>query len=532
MLSQIINYTGNGTTQSLRFKFEPKCVIVVPFGAQVPTIYHDGSWSDRAVPFGAGESFIDGVRIFGQHVEIGRAAAVNTSAATYVMVALAPESGDMDIPSWCGNGSSLSVKLNAGGVPVAALAKRDNALPLIIKTSAAVAMAADGTAVSDCIALSAGRINVTSEPAVNEWVPESAIGEGIAGLVFFDSAVKVGTYAGTGSARLVPLGCTAAMVLVWRLTASSALRMIVRGFGVLKTADANAATPDASLDDGFLALGTSLNSVGATYAYIAIPHREPATSGTYSHPAAPGRKMLRFAGRGNIGYVDFGTGLNVSGQKTITWFGAVMGDPQGGVEFDGVMLLRASGAHGTTAGTASWGLLSVNRIDNNVPALKWGGPHIVGVINDRLNYAAPLDIACWRTGIIMPMGVHAHSLVIRADGTCEYWRDGVLLKQRRVPTDTFGSYANHRVTMGARWTGAAYSNNGRLGFIESHFCAAALSDDQIRAEHARLLSGSTDTPVLSACLAHWRAEDISGTTLPDLVGSNHGTIAGGSVVTL
>lgn len=531
MLSQIISYTGNGTAQSLQCKFVPECVFVVPFGSQVPVMYQDGSWCNRAIPF-QGWSIDDTIRIFGRTVAIGSAAGVNTSGNKYAMVAFAAENGDMGIASWCGNGGTLKVPMKSQATPTATIIKRDATWPLIIKNAGVPAFGVDGVAVTDCVSFAPGAMNLTSDPTVNEWIPASGMGEGISGPVFFGDAVKTGTYTGTGSARLVPLGCDAAMLFVWRVGSTAVARVIVRGIPLVKTADTNAATADAKLDQGFLSLGTSLNTSGATYAYLAIPYREPdvVAPSTINRAIGAGRKAWKTAGRGNLGYVDFGTGLNVSGEKTITWFGAVMGDPASGVDFDEVMLMRASGAHGTTPGTSSWGLIAVARTDPS--GLKWMGPHVFGLVNGNLNYVPPLDTAVWRTGVMMPMGVHAHTLVIRADKTMEYWRDGVLVKLRQVLTDTFDSYAGHRVTMGARWTGSAYSNNSRLGFIEASFCNAAQSYDQIRAEHARLISGSSDTPSLTGLMARWRAEDIAGLTLPDLVGSNNGTITGGVVISL
>jgi len=101
-----------------------------------------------------------------------------------------------------------------------------------------------------------------------------------------------------------------------------------------------------------------------------------------------------------------------------------------------------------------------------------------------------------------------------------------------VTSSAFSASSSRWLPGLSRWSGSAYSNNSRIEFVEGHFCVGALTDDEIRAEHARLLGGLGGNPAVSGLAAWWKADNVTGTTLPDLIGSNHGTITNGLLLDL
>lgn len=537
MFTQIIDYVGNGTVLSYDLKFDGAAVIIVPDAAAYIGFHMPTMWCARSNAIGAIDSIASGARIIGRKLLIGADASVNTNGVRYKAVILGADGGDIETPSWCGNATAgRTVKLARAATPVFCMVKRDSTRPPVAKITGQVTSALDGTAVNDSIALGSGVLTLTADPEVNEWNASSELGEGIDALIAHGSSgVKTGTYAGTGAAQNVGIGCDAALVIAWRPGSTETAKIYARGDfgGNGKAADASAPVSAGRLLPGILSLsGAVSNNSGGTYCYAAFPMREPRISRPLT-PAAiiRGKRALSLPGRGTLGYVDFGTGLNINGQITLEWLGSVPGDAQSGGSFDGWLIGKAATGQSQTAGTASWGMSVVSRIDGGHG---WQGPHMTSIVNGRVYYSSPLDAASWRTGIIVPSGVHMHQVVHRGSGEWEYWMDGRLVKQRKLSTDGVSSSSSHRVTMGARWTGSAYSNASRMLVLGARVYQAALTDSELMARHARARLGSLDADVTHDIAAAWEGASLSigGASWTDSAGQNTGTITGGSVIDL
>lgn len=87
--------------------------------------------------------------------------------------------------------------------------------------------------------------------------------------------------------------------------------------------------------------------------------------------------------------------------------------------------------------------------------------------------------------------------------------------------------------MGARWSGSAYSNNSRMMIVGARVYNRALSDAELIARHERARLGSVSAAdVTSGLVASWDGDGLSGNTWTDAAGANHGTITGGTIVSL
>lgn len=536
MRTQIIDRTGNGTTQVYDLLFDALAVMVMPGDAAFVGYHMPTMWCARTNTWGARETVKAGVRILGRKLIIGADASVNANGVAYRLLVIGAESGDVEAPSWMGNATAgRAIKLTRAATPIYAAIKRDNALPPVVKVAGVNAMAMDGSTVTDSIALGSGSLTLTAADEVNQYVGSLTIGEGIDALVVHsDSGATVGSYTGTGAAQTIAVGASRAAVFVWRTDAPEVgVVFLPSGGGAVKAADALAPIAGAgSLSASNLSLsGTTANASGGTYSYLALPLNTPSSA----VPAAPaiitsGRKAVSFAGRGAMGYVDCGTGLVHNNQITLEWLGHIPGEALVANNMDGWLLGKAASAQTNVAGSASWGLSTVNRIDEF--GHDWAGQHATAICTGRVFYAAPISAASWRTGVIVPYGVHLHQFVYRADGTREYWLDGRLVKQRAISTDVLTSNAAHRVTMGARWTGSAYSNNSRMTILSARVYARALTLAELQTRQAKAMFGSSETDVTLNLAAAWEGSGLVGATWTDSVGSNHGTITGGTILDL
>lgn len=534
MYSQIITHTGNGTSAAYDLKFDACAAWIIPSDAAHVGYHHPTMWTARSNALGARDSILGGIRVLGRKLLIGGDASVNASGVLYRIVVIGAENGDVETPSWCGNGiAGRTVKLARQEAPIYVSCKRDASRPLVAKVAGSVASAMDGSAVGDSVQIGAGFLTLTSAPEVNEWAPAIEVGEGHDALAIYqDSGATVGSYVGTSAAQTVSVGCDAAIVFVWRPGSAETCKVFARGAqgGTAKAADASAPVAAGSLALGRLSLtNATANNSGGTYRYLAIPAREPASPVTAPAIVIKGRRALSLAGRGAVGYVDCGAGLNIDGAITLEWLGDVPGDAQSGASFDGWLLGKAATGQSVTAGGASWGMSTISRVDGG---LGWAGPHATAIVNGRVWYSTPLDTASWRTGLIVPAGVHHHVYIHRGLGESEYWIDGRLVKQRMLSTDSIASNAAHRVTMGARWTGSAYSNNSRMLVLGARVYRRALSDAEVIARHEIARMGSSAPDVTDGIAAAWEGASLSGAAWADAAGQNSGSIVGGVVVSL
>lgn len=532
MKTFVINHTGTASIKRYPLPFDPAFAIVIPLHVQMPSIHAEEMWGARTTAIGPGASVTHGCRFIDRTLLISTDVLVNDSGKQYRIVVFGMEAGDIPVASWCGNAQSGRViDLDTSVRPAAAIVKRDNALPAVFKVATSATVTADGTAVSDCIALTDGSLTLTSAAHVNEWTPASGVGEGLCGLAFNSDSAVTGSYTGTGAAQAISLGADCELAFVWRTDGSGPVLIAPRGTNFVKACDASTALDTTvALMGGRLAFGgTSLNANGVSYSYIGLKRR-PATLTENRAPAVSvsGRKAVYFQGRGTVGYVDFGTGLNLSGVMSITWTGSVPGDAPTGDLTDSPLLLKAAAASGsTTAGVASWGLIAVSRIDDDLHG--WCGPHVVGVVTGRVSHIKPLTTSTWRTGVIAPAGFHHHALVHRGGGRWDYYLDGVLRKQRAEATDSVVSSALHRVTMGARWNGSAYQNNGRMTSLGASVYSRALSSDEVRVLCEHELQGASQD-VTSGLAERWTGSGLSGTTWAATVDpANTGTLTGGAI---
>lgn len=534
MYSQIITHVGNGTAKSYDLKFDAVAAWIIPDASAHIGYHHPTMWTARSNAVGARDSISSGIRILGRKLLVGADASVNTSGVTYRIVAIGAESGDIETPSWCGNATAgRTIKLSRAETPIFASCKRDSARPTVAKIAGAVTAAMDGSTVGDSITLAAGLLTLTADPEVNEWAPAAEIGEAHDALICYSGSANVGSYTGSGAAQVVSVGCDAAMVMIWRPGSAETAKIFVRGAvgGFAKAADTSAPIAAGTLMRGRLALsGAVANNSGGAYRYLAIPLREPmAALPLPSQPIVRGKKALFLTGRGVVGNVDCGTGLNINGAITLEWLGEIPGDAQSGAGFDGWLLGKAATGQSVSAGGASWGMSTITRVDGG---FGWQGPHATAVVNGRVWYSTPLDTASWRTGRVIPAGLHHHVYVHRGSGESEYWLDGVLIKQRKIATDSIVSNAAHKVSMGARWTGSAFSNNSRMLIVGARVYARALSDAEVIARHERARLGSSVADVTTGLSAAWDGDGLSGATWTDAAGGNTGTIVGGTIITL
>lgn len=531
MKTHVINHTGTGAIKRYDLPFDPAFAFIVPLHVQMPSIHAEEMWGARTTPIGPDDSITQGCRFIDRQLLISTDALVNDNGKAYRIIVIGLDDGDFPVASWCGNATAGRViDLDNAIRPVAAIVKRDNALPAVLKISGGTTATTDGTAVTDCIALTDASLTLTEAAHVNEWTPASGIGEGLCGLAFSSANAVTGTYTGTGAAQSVSMGADCEIAFLWR-TSGSLVYIALRGANVVKACDASTALDSSvAMMGGRLAFGgTTLNSNGVTYSFLGIK-RAPVIARENRAPAAivRGKRALYNHGRGTVGYVDFGTGLNLSGAMSITWTGAVPGECYSGDLFDAPLLLKAAAASGsTTAGAASWGLIAVSRIDDDVHG--WCGPHMVGVVNGRVSHIKPLTTSTWRTGVIAPAGFHHHALVHRGGGRWDYYLDGVLRKQRAEATDSVVSNVAHRVTMGARWNGSGCNHNSRLTCLGASVYSRALSSDEVRilAEHD--LHGSSQD-VTSGLAERWTGSGLSGSTWSATVDpANNGTLTGGAI---
>lgn len=536
MFSKIIQYVGTGTLQSWDIEFDPTAAFVFPDGAYQPSIHLENNWVSRTNALGALDSFTGGVRFFGRKLVIGNSTRVNASGAKYRIVVLGAENDDIVTPAWSGNATNGRV-INLHpmtATPVASWIKRDNTLACVVKGSGN-SVVTDGSVVGDMVTFGAGSLTLTADNNVNQWSPGTGVGEGICGVVFGPGSAVVGQYTGTGTAGSINVGCDASVVLIYRQDGTGVARAYVRGAAsnLGKTFDAVAASSGATLINGRLTFtGATSNGSGVGYNYIAIKHR-PVASTARRAPAirVSGKKALSLIGRGTAGYVDFGTGLNINGPITLTWMGHLPGEQQTNTNADNVLLHKVSGLQGS-AGAASWGMTAASRVDDG--QLSWGGPHMAIITNQVVGTGANLTLAAWRTGQVVPMGIHHHVAVHRGGGVWEYWMDGKLLKQRTLATDSLVSTNTHRITMGARYNGSSYVNPARMMAMHASVYSRALSADEIKSLHARERFGSGLYQDITTGLAErWRAENISGATwAAEVDPTNNGTITAGSVIEL
>lgn len=536
MHSQILTYTGNGTFQAFDLDFDATAVFILPTSATYLSWHMPTMWVARTNVLGARETITSGVRIQNRLLKVATDASVNASGVAYTALILGAEDGDIEAPSWMGNSTAGRViSLMRNETPLWTATKRDNPLPAIVKIATKPAMAVDATTISDCVTLGAGTMTLADVDAVNQYEGTSTIGEGIDALVIYaDSGCTIGGYTGNGAARNIVVGTGLAACLVWRTDVASTIAFFLPdGDGSVKTTNANAPAVDiGTLTDSGLALtGASVNASGGDYVYLTIPLNPPAVPA----PAAPaillgGRKALRLNGPSSPGYVDFGTGLNIDDEITLEWVGWAPGEPGQSDYYDSWLLGKVGGPYGDTAGNASWGLSVVNRITEF--SHNWQGPMVTSVVSGRIFYASPISRSSWRTGVLMPLGVHLLQYVRRADGSAELWRDGVRVKQRMIPTDTLVSTAAHRVCMGARWDGSAYVQPSRMAIQSARVYDRGLTNEELVARAERALYASSVADVTSGLVADWDAMDIVGTAWADRAGSNHGTVTGGSIVDL
>jgi len=531
MKTHIINHTGNGSIKRYPLPFDPAFAIVVPMHVQMPSIHAEEMWGARTTPIGPDDSVTHGCRFIDRTLLIDNDVLVNDNGKAYRILVCGLDDGDIPVASWCGNAQAGRViDLDNSVRPVAAIVKRDNTLPAVFKIAASATVTADGTAVTDCIALTDGSLTLTAAAHVNEWTPASGVGEGLCGLAFNSDSVVVGTYTGTGAAQAVSLGADCELAFIWS-TDGSAVFIALRGANFVKACDATTALDTSvALMGGRLAFGgTTLNASATSYSYIGIKRR-PAAVFENRAPAVSvaSRKAVYFQGRGTVGNVDFGTGLNLSGAMTITWTGAVPGEVYSGDLFDSPLLLKAAAASGsTTAGVASWGLIAVSRTDDDSHG--WCGPHMVGVVTGRVSHIKPLTTSTWRTGVIAPAGFHHHALVHRGGGRWDYYLDGVLRKQRAEATDAVVSNVTHRITMGARWNGSAYQHNSRMTALGASVYSRALSSDEVRVLCEHELHGSSQD-VTAGLAERWDGSSLSGATWSATVDpANNGTLTGGAL---
>lgn len=532
MKTHVINHLGTAAIKRYDLPFDPAFAFIVPLHVQMPSIHAEEMWGARTTPIGAAESFTHGCRFIDRQLLISTDTKVNDSGKAYKIVVVGLDDADIPVASWCGNATAgRVVDLDKAIRPVAAIVKRDNTLPAVVKITGGTTAAMDGTAVTDCISLTDGSLTLTAADHVNQWVPATGVGEGLCGLAFTSANSVTGTYTGTGAGTSLSLGADCDLAFIWRTDGTQVAFIAVRGANIVKACDASTAIDSTvALMGGRLAFGgAALNATGVSYSYLGIKRAQvPARENRAPAAIVRGKRAMFNQGRGTVGYVDFGTGLNLSGAMSITWTGAVPGEVYSADLFDAPLLLKAAATNGsTTAGVASWGLIAVSRIDDD--AHGWCGPHVVGVATGRVSHIKPLTTSTWRTGVIAPAGFHHHALVHRGGGRWDYYLDGVLRKQRAESTDSVVSNVAHRITMGARWNGSGYSHNSRMTALGASVYSRALTSDEVRilAEHD--LHGSSQD-VTSGLAERWTGSGLSGTTWAATVDpANNGTLTGGAI---
>lgn len=537
MYSKLIEYTGNGDYQEFDLNFDPSNVFIVPKQAGAIGYHNPGMWVARTNFFGAADTVGNGVRLLGRRLMVGNHASVNTLGNQYTALVLGAEDGDLQSTSYMGNATAgREIKLQRPGVPLFVSVKRDNSMPPVVRSPGYPCRAADATAVgAEAVVINDGTLTVSAENYVNQYDGTATLGEGIDVMaVYAGGGAQWGWFTGNANPRTIPVGAGKVAVLMWRTSGTTTVGLFLRGGdGSVKTSNLNAPSVNiGTLTDAGLALnGAGLNENSSIYNWLALPLNDPAEP----LPQAPalnlsGKKALRFEGRGVPGSVNFGTGLNIADEITLEWFGWTPGEAASPDTWNSFLIGKVGGAY-NTAGAASWGLSSVNRITEF--AHNWAGPQMTAIVSRRMAYPGPINVSSWRTGVVVPYGMHLWQYVRRLDGSTELWRDGVRVKQRMIATDSLtADGVTHRVSMGSWWNGSAWTHPSRMAIASCRVYSRGLTDAEMLTRAEKVLYGSAAADITSGLAANWDASNISGTTWADSAGSNTGTIVGGTLIDL
>lgn len=546
MLFKSGSFTGNGVRASIRLGFRPRAVLAKADTTAALAFWAPGMWCERSGSLGTVSSYISGLLPNDDGFVVGSSALWNTSGVTTHYIAIGDDgSDDFDLQSWCGDqAAGRVIPLQVGKTPIAAIIKRDSNLEAVLKFGSNTVFA-QGTAAADCIAFGSGEITLSAEIRVNQYDSAGGLGEGIDGLVFFDSSnCRVVSWTGNGTAgRVIATGVSSPVAaLVQNPNPGGSSRLVtttMAGKAGPVTAGSALTSNEMSIAGGSLVIGsnaTVLNAVGMSYS--ALVWAEKSTLFASGAPPAvkiKNKQAVYLPANGLASYIDCGVSdatLLIDGDITYEWCGAQFFNPTAAAIVDGIVISRGPGAYGNVNGY-SWSLL-LGAINDG--ALGWSNVQWCPQSHNLMGMAAPLDTSNWRTGIIAKFGQIQHVIasINGAGGVSFLQVDGKVVKWRRNATPQIDSVAGHRTVIGCRMSGASYVRNTKLLVREVAIYNAALTVDEARARYERAMLGSTAVAdVTSSRAAWWNADNAGGTAMPDVVNAaNNGTISAGVIVTL
>lgn len=534
------SYISDGNRRTIDLGFRPLQVFVKGNSTLNLAQRSADIWCARTNGLAGVESFLDGIGFFGESMEIGAAASVNTSGVRYYWCAVGDDgSDDFDLVSYLGNGQAGNVvTLPQRKTPIAVLTKRDSAAAGVLKVPGVAMASATGSALAEGYsAVSEGSVTLNNVVNVNEYDSAGGLGEGIDTLALYaGSNAKVVSWSAGTSGQFVDCGGDPMAALIFRTDTSGVPAHFV-------TRDMHDAAPvtnlaiaanTATLAPGGIVLGSGTTLRTGTFHAIVFCRKD--TTAKVSAPAivVRDRKAVYLPGRGTAAQVDCGTSdatLKIDGAITVEWYGIAWPDQYSSTV--GVHLLERGVGPAATPGAYSWGLAAVQAQD-----FSWSGAQLAAIATNQWAEAAPLDAAVWRTGILMPWGRPCHIVhVHEGSGRHLMYLNGHLVKQRRINLATnIVSGAGHRTGFGMRRNTAdtAWTQAQRMAIMSGRVYAAALTADQVAARFAREVMGSNENDVTTGLAEWWDARNASGTSLPASVNAaNNGTIsAAGRVITL
>lgn len=537
MKVKIGTYTSDGERFTLDIGFRPHKIYIKGDSTLNLAQRSRETWCARTNVLAAADSFFDGVAFVQDTVVIGASTLINTNGVKYYWLAIGDDgSDDFDCQSWMGNGAAGNViDLAVAKTPVFAEIKRDSTRAAVLRFDGKSSVLADGAAVDECVSsMGTGSITLTDVVNGNEYNEATGIGEGIDGFfVFGDSPnVKVVTYTSPAVGEFVPTGCDPLAAIIVRTSSTGlAARFLTRDM------DDSAAAPvdnvalnagEAQLVPGGILIGTSTNLRSGTFSAIVFGRRETAYEKRPPAIIVRERKGVYLPGRGTVAHVDCGTSdatLKIDGPISIEWYGFLWADQYNG-KIGSHLLSRGVGPS-ATAGAYSWGLHAIQARDHG-----WSGPQLAALCTNQFNEAPDtgLDLAVWRTGILMPWGNPAHIVVVHEGyGRWLMYLNGKLVKQRRRNLAVnIASGVGHRTAFGMRRNTAdtAWTQAQRMIILSGRVYSAALSQDQVIVRFEREAMGSAVGDITSNLAEAWDADDASGLVLPAQVNAaNNGAIS-------